>query len=198
MPCPIPWGYGFELRPKISRREFGVPRLGGMYRRSQAEKPHHTCTQDSKAEMWVFKILRLHNYPHRDKTLTRAVEWLDSPKKMHEMRKWPSARSGKPFLRKWSSSLDMVDESKLTGWSARERGDRSWGMEKNICKGSMPGRGSQQGLGRPDHLVEGEWEGMEDGKESRTPYQGLVGYVKITLTVVKVVVIYPGFYSGDL
>lgn len=62
----------------------------------------------------------------------------------------------------------------------------------------MPGRGSQQGLGRPDHLVEGEWEGMEDGKESRTPYQGLVGYVKITLTVVKVVVIYPGFYSGDL
>lgn len=70
------------------------------------------------------------------------------------MRNLSSVRSGKPFLRKWSFSLDMVDVSKVTRWSARGRGDRNPGMRKNIYKGPTPGRGSKQGLERPTHLVE--------------------------------------------
>ena len=39
----------------------------------------------------------------------------------------------------------------------------------------MPGKGSKQG---PEHLAVGAWEGMVDEKESRSPDQGRVGYVK--------------------
>lgn len=69
----------------MSRREFGVPRLGGG-QRSQAEEVSHTCTKDLEPEMGVFQLLRIINYQHRVTALAVLLGWVDSPKRMHARR----------------------------------------------------------------------------------------------------------------